>query len=59
MECENQEKIYCTDDDEERIHCDICDKLSIGRYYNNHLKSRIHISNIRSKQPLKKQIKCM
>ena len=33
------EVIYCADDDEYRVFCDICDKLCIERFYKNHLKS--------------------
>ena len=46
MDSDNQEKIYCADDDEYRIYCDICDNLCIDRYYNNHLKSGTHINNV-------------
>ena len=31
--------IYCADDDEYRVYCDICDKLCIEQFYKNHLKS--------------------
>ena len=48
MECEkNQLVIYCEDDDEYRVCCDICDSLCIQRFYKNHLKSKTHINNIR------------
>ena len=47
MDIEIQEVIYCADDDEYRVYCDICDKLSIERFYKNHLKSQTHINNIR------------
>ena len=38
MDIENQEVIYCKDDGEDRIYCDICHKLRIERYYKNHLE---------------------
>ena len=49
-EYNTQEAIYCEDDGEYRVYCNICDKLCIERLYKNHLKSRTHISNIRKKQ---------
>ena len=39
----NYEVIYCADDDEYRVYCEVCDKLCIERYYKNHLKSGTHI----------------
>ena len=42
MDIENQEVIYCADDDEYRVYCEICDKLCVERYYKNHLKSQTH-----------------
>ena len=47
MNRENQEVIYCPEDDEYRVYCDFCDKLCIERFYKNHLKSQTHINNIR------------
>ena len=44
----NQEVIYYADD-ECRICCNICDKLCIERFYENHLKSETHSTNIRKK----------
>ena len=44
--------IYCEDDGEYRIYCDICDILCIQRFYKNHLKSQTHINNIRKKQTI-------
>ena len=29
----NYEVIYCPEDDEYRVYCDVCDKLCIERYY--------------------------
>ena len=43
---DNREIIYCVDDDEYRIYCDLCDKLFIERFYKNHLKSRVHNNDI-------------
>ena len=54
MDIENQQIIYCADDDEYRVYCDICDNICIERFYKNHLKSKTHINNIRNKQQLKK-----
>ena len=31
MDFENQEVIYCANDDENRVYCDICDKLCIKK----------------------------
>ena len=45
MESDNKVKIYCDDDGENRIYCQVCDKLARDRYYNNHLKSQTHINN--------------
>ena len=45
MDSENQETLYYEDDEEYRVYCDICDKLSIQRYYKNHLKSQTHTNN--------------
>ena len=52
MDSDNQNKIYCAEDDEYWIYCGICDKFAIDRYYNNHLKSQTHIKNIRKRQQL-------
>ena len=45
----NYANIYCPEDDEYRVCCDICDKLCIERFYENHLKSETHTNNIRKK----------
>ena len=42
MITENQEVIFCPEDDEYRVYCDICDKLCTERYYRNHLESQTH-----------------
>ena len=50
MDSDNQEQIYCADDNEYMIYCDICDKICIDRYHNNHPKSRLLINIIHKKQ---------
>ena len=50
----NYEVIYCGDDNEYRVYCDICDKLCIERFYKNHLKSGTHINNFYKRQRLNK-----
>ena len=47
MYCENQQVVYCVDD-EYRVYCDVSDKLYIERFYKNHLKSQTHTNNISS-----------
>ena len=42
----NYQAIYCEDDQEFRVYCDVCDKLYIERFFKNHLKSQTHIYNI-------------
>ena len=54
MDVENQLVIYCEDDGEYRVYCDICDNLCIQRYYKNHLKSKTHINNIRKIEEINK-----
>ena len=34
MDSDNQNKIYCAEDDEYRIYCDICDKFAICDKFN-------------------------
>ena len=52
MDSENQLVIYCPEDGEYRVYCDICDNLCIERYYKNHLKSKTHINNIHKMENL-------
>ena len=52
MDIENQEFIYCPEDGEYRIYCNLCDKLCIERYYKNHLKSGTHTANFYKRQRL-------
>ena len=47
------EVIYCPEDDEYRVYCEICDTLCIERYYKNHLKSGTHTNNFYKRQQLK------
>ena len=47
MDNDNYEVIYCPEDGQYRVYCDVCDNLCIQRYYKNHLKSQTHINNIR------------
>ena len=54
MDSENYEVIFCPEDDEYRVYCDICDKLCIQRFYKNHLKSKTDINNIRKIEELNK-----
>ena len=54
MDNENQLVIYCEDDGEYRVYCNICDSLCIERFYKNHLKSKTHINNIRKKKEINK-----
>ena len=51
MDSDKYEVIYCPEDDGYRVYCDICDTLSIERFYENHLKSQTHINNIHKIQP--------
>ena len=53
MNSENREINFC-EDGENRVYCNICDKLCIERFYENHLKSKTHINNIRKIEELNK-----
>ena len=50
MDIENQEAVYCEDDGEYRLYCNICDELCFERFFKNHLNSGTHINNIRKKE---------
>ena len=50
MDSENQDVIYCDDDGEFRVYCEICDKLCFEQFYKNHLKSGTHLNNFFKKQ---------
>ena len=54
MDGEDQLVIYCSEDGEYRVYCDVCDNLCIERYYKNHLKSQTHIKNIHKIEELNK-----
>ena len=56
---ENQLVIYCEDDGEYRVFCDICDNLCIQRFYKNHLKSKTHLNNIRKIEEINKTFKAI
>ena len=53
MDSEHQLIIYCEDDGEYRVYCNICNSLCIERFYKNHLKSKTHINNIRKIEEIK------
>ena len=44
------EVIFCAEEDEYRVYCEICDKLCIERYLKNHLKSGTHPNNSKKRQ---------
>ena len=46
MDVENQLVIYCEEDNEYKVYCNVCDNFCIERFYKNHLKSKTHINNI-------------
>ena len=54
MDSENQLIVYCPDDDEYKVYCDVCDNFCIERFYKNHLKSKTHINNIHKIEKLNK-----
>ena len=54
MENENQENIFCVDDDEYRVYSDIFDEFCLERFYKNQPKSQTHTNNIRRREQLHK-----
>ena len=54
MDNENQLVIYCEDDGEYRVYCNICDSLCIERFYKNHLKSKTQLNNLRKIEEINK-----
>ena len=44
---DNCEVIYSPEDDEYRVYCNICEKLSIEIFYKNHLESQTDTNKIR------------
>ena len=59
MNNDNPLIIYCEDDGDYRVFCDVCDKLCIERFYKSHLKSQTHINNIRKIEQLDKSFQVM
>ena len=51
MDSQNQQVIYCVDDDEYRVYCNNCDELCFERY-KNHLKLGTHTNKIYKRQRL-------
>ena len=45
MDSDNYEVIYCSEDDEYRVFCEVCDNLCIERFYKIHVKSQTHIND--------------
>ena len=39
MNNDNQENLYCEEDGELGVYCDLCDQICIARLYKNHLRS--------------------
>ena len=52
MDSDNQLIIYCEDDGDHRVYCDVCESLCIERIYKNHLKSKTLINNFRKREQL-------
>ena len=52
MGSDNQNKKCCAYDNEYGIYSEFFDRLCIGIYYNNHLKSGIHNEDMHKKQQL-------
>ena len=59
MISENQLVIYCENDAECRVYCEICDSLCIQRFYKNHLKSQTHVKNIHKIENLDKSFEAI
>ena len=53
MVSDNQEVIYCADDDEYITYRHICNKPRIDRYYKNHLELGTHIDIVHKKTTIK------
>ena len=49
----NEEVIYCGDDGEYGVPCNICDMLCMKRFYKNYLKSSTHPTILRKKTTIK------
>ena len=50
MDTDNPEAIYCDDDGEYRVYCNICNRFCFEQLYKNHLNSQTHIINPRKKK---------
>ena len=50
MNSDTGEFIFCADDDEYRVFCEICDKLCIEWVYKNQLETGTHNTNILNRQ---------
>ena len=54
MDSDEQLIVYCPEDNEYKVYCDVCDNFCIERFYKNHLKSKTHINNIHKIEKLNK-----
>ena len=54
MNSDNQEVIFCPEDNEYGVYCDVCDKLCKEKKFKNHLQSQTHTNNIRKRELFKK-----
>ena len=54
MDSDNQLVIYCEDDGEYGVYCDVCDNLCVERFYKNHLESQTHNKNLCEREQLNK-----
>ena len=53
IESDIYEVLYCPEDGESRVYCEVCDKLCIERYCKNDHKSGTHTNNFYRRQGLK------
>ena len=54
MDSDEQLIVYCPEDNEYKVYCDVCDNFCIERFYKNHMKSKTHINNIHKIEKLNK-----
>ena len=59
MDSENQLVIYCEDDGEYRVYCEVCDKICVQRFYKNRSKSQTHTNNIHKRQQINKSFQIL
>ena len=52
MNSDEQLIVYCEEDNEYKVYCDICDNFCIERFYKNHLKTQTHTNNINKKKSI-------